>query len=160
MSFTLRSLPRRGNTPHFSRPTTLRPEIALVAAESPSVRMRVHSEDLSVPAQRASSNLGRPRRVVRFFPSVFLASRMARASRTAFASSRSPSFMRPSTTFPSNLGEEPNLLAGVVKHSLVCDSKLGFTIVAFTKKTTESLSCPGLISTRFFFAASQKSLST
>ena len=34
------------------------PEIAIVFAESPSVKISVHSSDFFVPAQLASSNLG------------------------------------------------------------------------------------------------------
>ena len=41
-SLTLSNLPRKGNTPYRSRPTTLRPLTANVLAESPSVKIRVH----------------------------------------------------------------------------------------------------------------------
>ena len=58
-------------------------EIAVEAAESPSVRMSVHSLLFAVPAHSASSSLGRPRRVLRFVPSVFFASLAALASRIA-----------------------------------------------------------------------------
>ena len=100
ISLTLSILPLRGKTPHFSRPTTLRPVMALVAAESPSVRIKVHSTDLFVPAQRASSNFGRPRSVRFLAPSVFLASRASFASRMACASSRTPALTSPSVSLP------------------------------------------------------------
>ena len=160
MSRTLRSLPRRGKTPQRSRPTSLRPEMAEVAAESPSVTMRVHSRDLAVPAQSASSSFVMPRMVVRFFPSVFFASRIVLASKRNLASSISPSFTRPSMSLPEYSGREPNSAGGVVRYSLLCESKLGFTMVEFRKSTTEFLSCPGLMSTFFFLATSQKSVRT
>jgi len=94
MSRTLSSLPRSGNTPHFSRPTSFKPEMADVAAESPSVKMRVHSFDLEVPANNASSNLVIPRMVERFLPSVFFTSRNDFASKMCLASSNRPSFTK------------------------------------------------------------------
>jgi hypothetical protein len=39
-----------------------RPETTIVLAESPSVRIRVQSNDFKVPASLASSNLGIPKR--------------------------------------------------------------------------------------------------
>ena len=156
MSLTLRSLPRRGNTPKRSRPTTFKPEMADVAAESPSVRISVQSDDLADPAQSASSSLGKPRSVLRFVPSVFLASLASLAASAACASSRSPIFISASATL-ADLNTLPNLAAGVVRVSLVCESKLGFTIVELTKKTTASRICAGLTGTFFFVAASQKS---
>ena len=139
ISFTLSILPRRGNTPHRSRPTTARPAIALAAAESPSVKISVHSGDLAVPAHSASSSLGSPRSVLRLEPSVFLASLAAFASRIDWASSRRPILTRASGNL-SDLKTEPNLPAGVVRVSLVWESNDGFTMVALMKKTTESLS--------------------
>lgn len=59
-SRTFNSLPRNGNTPYRSRPTTPKPATASVLAESPSVRMSVQSSDFVVPAQFASSSLGTP----------------------------------------------------------------------------------------------------
>jgi hypothetical protein len=46
------------------------------AAESPFVKMRVHSLDLAVPANMASSSFVMPRMLLRSLPSVFLASLM------------------------------------------------------------------------------------
>ena len=56
-SRTLSSLPRSGNTPYASRPTSLRPDTASALAESPSVRISVHSALRLPPAQLASSSL-------------------------------------------------------------------------------------------------------
>ena len=139
MSFTLSILPLKGKTPHFSRPTTARPAIAEAAAESPSVKIRVASEDLAVPAHKASSSLGSPRKFLRLEPSVFLASFADLASRIDWASSRRPIFTKLSASF-SDLKTEPNFCAGVVRVSFVCESKAGFTIVEFTKNTTASFS--------------------
>ena len=140
ISRTFSSFPFKGNTPQRSRPTSLRPEMADVAAESPSVRIKVHSADRAVPARRASSSFVIPRKTERFLPSVFLTSRSDLASRTCLASSRRPSLNRESTSLPENSGREPNSAAGVVKNSLLWESKEGFTMVLFRKSTTEFLS--------------------
>ena len=61
-SRTLSSLPRSGKTPKRSRPTTARPATASALAESPSVRMSVHScARRALPARFASSSFGMPR---------------------------------------------------------------------------------------------------
>ncbi|ABT15186.1 hypothetical protein NY2A_b787R [Paramecium bursaria Chlorella virus NY2A] len=73
-SRTFNSFPRRGNTPYLSRPTTDSPAIASVAAESPSVRMRVHILLLFVPAHVASLSLGIPVTRIFLVPSVFFSS--------------------------------------------------------------------------------------
>ena len=49
-SRTLSNFPLRGNTPYKSLPTSLNPAIAIDFAESPSVRIRVHSLERNVPA--------------------------------------------------------------------------------------------------------------
>jgi len=59
-SLTFNNLPRSGNTPYLSLPTTPRPDTANVLAESPSVRINVQSSEFLVPASLASSNLGTP----------------------------------------------------------------------------------------------------
>ena len=59
-SRTFSNLPLSGNTPYLSLPTTLRPAIAKDLAESPSVRIRVHSLECFVPASLASSSFGIP----------------------------------------------------------------------------------------------------
>ena len=41
-SLTFNIFPRNGKTPYASLPTTLNPLIAIVFAESPSVKIRVH----------------------------------------------------------------------------------------------------------------------
>lgn len=48
-SRTFRIFPLSGNTPYRSRPMTPRPETARDLAESPSVRMRVHSDECLPP---------------------------------------------------------------------------------------------------------------
>ena len=61
-SRTFRTLPRSGNTPNASRPTTESPATATALAESPSVRMSVHcSRFPRCPAHVASSSLGMDR---------------------------------------------------------------------------------------------------
>lgn len=50
--------------PYLSRPIEAIPDTAIVLAESPSVNMRVHSNDLPVPASLASSNLGIPKEYI------------------------------------------------------------------------------------------------
>ena len=60
-SLTFNSLPRSGNTPYWSLPTTLKPLTASVLAESPSVRISVHCLEFLPPASLASSSLGMPR---------------------------------------------------------------------------------------------------
>ena len=59
-SLTFNNLPRSGNTPYLSLPTTPRPDTANVLAESPSVRINVQSSEFLVPASLASSNFGTP----------------------------------------------------------------------------------------------------
>ena len=53
---TFNNFPLSGNTPYAFLPTTERPAIAIDLAESPSVKIRVHSLDFFVPAQLASDN--------------------------------------------------------------------------------------------------------
>ena len=130
------------------------------AAESPSVRIRVHSVDLPVPAQSASSNLTMPRIEARFLPSVFLASFIRRAARMCCASSSRPIFTNDSQNRSEILGLEPNFVARVVSDSFVCVSKLGLTITERMNHVSESFRSGAVISTFFFFASSQKSFST
>ena len=52
--------PLNGNMPYLSLPIEAIPDTAIVLAESPSVKMSVHSSDFAVPASLASSNLGIP----------------------------------------------------------------------------------------------------
>lgn len=49
--------------PYLSLPTAAIPDTAIVLAESPSVNIKVHSNDLFVPASLASSNLGIPKKI-------------------------------------------------------------------------------------------------
>jgi hypothetical protein len=57
-SLTFNIFPLRGKTPYCSRPIIDNPLIANALAESPSVKINVHSVHLLVPANVASSNLG------------------------------------------------------------------------------------------------------
>jgi hypothetical protein len=66
-NLTFKSLPFKGKTPNRERPRIGNPEIANAFAESPSVRIRVHSLDFEVPAHSASSNL----LIARYFFFVF-----------------------------------------------------------------------------------------
>mmetsp|Transcript_2800 Transcript_2800/g.7255 ORF Transcript_2800/g.7255 Transcript_2800/m.7255 type:complete len:236 (-) Transcript_2800:562-1269(-) len=59
-SRTFSSLPRSGNTPYRSRPTTASPATARALALSPSVRMSVQSQPFLPPASFASSSFGMP----------------------------------------------------------------------------------------------------
>uniref|UniRef100_A0A6B0UL13 Putative secreted protein n=1 Tax=Ixodes ricinus TaxID=34613 RepID=A0A6B0UL13_IXORI len=59
-SRTLSIFPLSGKTPYLSRPTTASPDTASDLAESPSVKIRVQSTELRVPASLASSSLGMP----------------------------------------------------------------------------------------------------
>ena len=68
---TFNTFPFSGNTPYKSLPITDNPAIAMVLAESPSVKIRVHFlECLIVPAKFASQSFG-IFIVVFFLPSVF-----------------------------------------------------------------------------------------
>lgn len=65
-SFTFSGLPRKGNTPKLSRPTTANPHMANAFAESPSVKISVQWD--LVPAKFASSNFG----ITNLYPFFFL----------------------------------------------------------------------------------------
>ncbi|ABT15838.1 hypothetical protein FR483_n553L [Paramecium bursaria Chlorella virus FR483] len=117
-SRTLSSLPRRGKIPYLSRPTTARPAVASVAAESPSVRMRVQRPEFLVPAHAASVSFLMPVRRVFLTPSVFLRSRAStRLSRT-FVSAMTASSTRP-VAFFRKAAEGENLMFRDVRMSLV-----------------------------------------
>lgn len=51
-SLTFRIFPLSGNTPYRSRPITPKPDTARDLAESPSVRIRVHSEECFPPTRQ------------------------------------------------------------------------------------------------------------
>ena len=127
-SLTLRTLPFRGNTPYLSLPTSDNPAIAIDLAESPSVRISVHSCAFFVPAQLASSNLGT---MILFFflPSVFFRSLLSFLLLASNILSINSLFEH---IFLINLlditGLDPNLLGAVIHLSLVCESNDGFSI--------------------------------
>mmetsp|Transcript_6709 Transcript_6709/g.16658 ORF Transcript_6709/g.16658 Transcript_6709/m.16658 type:complete len:228 (+) Transcript_6709:1668-2351(+) len=143
-SRTLSNLPRRGNTPYLSRPTTERPLTASALAESPSVRIRVQSSEFFPPASLASSSLGIPVRRVFLAPSCFLSSLLCLKEAQERIFSTMPEviifLMTPSDA--SNL--DPKLLARVLSVSLVCESNAGFSMSALTKTHRWFLTCAGL----------------
>ena len=67
-SRTFKNLPLSGKHPNLSLPMTSIPASASDLAESPSVKMIVHSCELRVPAKFASSNFGIPSNFDFFWP--------------------------------------------------------------------------------------------
>mmetsp|Transcript_89223 Transcript_89223/g.191411 ORF Transcript_89223/g.191411 Transcript_89223/m.191411 type:complete len:214 (-) Transcript_89223:46-687(-) len=146
-SRTFNGFPRSGKTPKRSRPTMLRPATAKALALSPSVRMRVHSSEPFPPAQLASSSLGTPViRSERPVPFTFFFMSM---DSLAFAHCNTMSTIPVLSTFliaPSETSHlEPNLPALRVMVSLVCESKVGFTIKQFTNTQMCERTWKGLI---------------
>lgn len=72
-SLTFKSLPRKGNTPYLSRPTTDKPETANAFALSPSVNINTQCSDFAVPASLASYNFGTSINLTFFPPAVTFA---------------------------------------------------------------------------------------
>ena len=110
---TFINFPLSGYTPIVLRSSDDNPDITPVFAESPSVRRRMQSFDLSVPAQFASVNFGIPL-TLRLLPfSFFFTSLICFTSVIAHAVSITPIF----ATFSINLSLtshfDPNLLDGV-----------------------------------------------
>ena len=70
-SRTFNNLPFNGNTPYLSLPIISNPLIAKDFAESPSVNINLHSLDLFVPANLASSNFTKFFKLTFFLPSLF-----------------------------------------------------------------------------------------
>mmetsp|Transcript_3117 Transcript_3117/g.7422 ORF Transcript_3117/g.7422 Transcript_3117/m.7422 type:complete len:262 (-) Transcript_3117:821-1606(-) len=148
-SRTFSTLPRSGNTPYRSLPTTDNPATARDFAESPSVRIRVHSAECLPPASLASSSLGTP--ITRVTLAVLLFSFLPMSiCSLALAQFSTKSTMPLAITFlmvPSESSHvDPNLLVLEVKVSLVCESKAGFSIREFTKIHRCVLICAGLMS--------------
>ena len=116
MSLTFRSLPRKGNTPYLFLSCFDNPDITPALAESPSVRISVHSHDLRPPAHIAPVYLGMPLIFTVFLPSVFFAALVSLISVKLIAASITPNFL---TTCSINLSVTvhfvPNLLAGVLR---------------------------------------------
>mmetsp|Transcript_99948 Transcript_99948/g.279986 ORF Transcript_99948/g.279986 Transcript_99948/m.279986 type:complete len:250 (+) Transcript_99948:2135-2884(+) len=148
-SRTLSNLPRRGKTPYLSRPMTLSPATASALAESPSVRIKVHAAEPLPPASLASSSFGTPRTRCWFFVPPF---NWRPRSTFCFALAQSriistmPLFRTLRMVFSEISHEDPNLDCFVVKVSLVCESKAGFSIKQFTKTHKWFFTCCGLIS--------------
>ena len=113
---TLRSLPRKGNTPYRFLSCFERPDITPALAESPSVRISVHSHDLRPPAHMAPVYLGIPLIEIVLRPSVFFAAFVSLISVKLIAASITPNFL---TTCSMNLSDTlhfvPNLLDGVLR---------------------------------------------
>uniref|UniRef100_A0A6G5A4I2 Secreted protein n=1 Tax=Rhipicephalus microplus TaxID=6941 RepID=A0A6G5A4I2_RHIMP len=158
-SRTLRIFPLRGNTPNLSRPTTASPETAKLLAESPSVRMRVQSTELRVPASLASSNLGIPLSLEcflaeHFWPSCFWALKFTH-DMTASTTPHLRTWLW-NLSLSSHL--EPNFLACRVMFSLVWESNVGFSMRQLTNTHRWSLTCLFWILTPalfFFFTLSR-----
>mmetsp|Transcript_13089 Transcript_13089/g.34634 ORF Transcript_13089/g.34634 Transcript_13089/m.34634 type:complete len:219 (+) Transcript_13089:2074-2730(+) len=129
-SRTLSTLPRSGNTPNLSLPTTLRPATAKALAESPSVRISVHSLEFLPPASFASSSFGTPVSRVTFPVFTFRAFPRLTCD-LAIAAIRMRSTMPQEATSARNFSDsshlDPNLDCFVVSVSLVCPSKAGFS---------------------------------
>ena len=125
------SLPFKGNTPYRSLPTIYKPLIARAFAESPSVRIRVHSQPRDVPAKFASSSFGIPRSRCFFFPPVPSA-RFSWAFCLASTFKITLSTIGLETSFFKKLSLnshlEPKFLLWVVRVSLVYESNAGFSI--------------------------------
>mmetsp|Transcript_3264 Transcript_3264/g.4730 ORF Transcript_3264/g.4730 Transcript_3264/m.4730 type:complete len:354 (-) Transcript_3264:1160-2221(-) len=143
---TLRSLPRSGKTPNVSRPTTDSPLTASALAESPSVRMRVHSLDRErCPAQLASSSFGMPSMRPARLPSVFFRSLVSLRSALARAEARTDVCLATLWKKLSGMRQvDPNLAALVVSVSFVCESKLGLSMRQLTKTPRWFRTCSAL----------------
>mmetsp|Transcript_2027 Transcript_2027/g.4717 ORF Transcript_2027/g.4717 Transcript_2027/m.4717 type:complete len:239 (-) Transcript_2027:1276-1992(-) len=138
-SRTFFSFPFNGNTPYRSRPNTDSPDTARDLAESPSVRISVHSPARFVPAQFASSSFGISGRLLAPVPAVeiFLEARSRSlsicTSCIATTSSSRPvlSTIRLSCTLLST-SSDPNCDSGVTRSSFAWESKAGLTMKALT----------------------------
>lgn len=133
-SRTLRSLPRSGYTPYLSRPTTPKPATAKVLAESPSVKIKVQSNEFLVPASLASSNLAMPFNLLVFLP-VCLPFNCWSALNLDQANTDStiPHFSNCLLNLSVKVHLEPNLPICNVIISFVCESKVGLVIKQLTK---------------------------
>mmetsp|Transcript_129512 Transcript_129512/g.415175 ORF Transcript_129512/g.415175 Transcript_129512/m.415175 type:complete len:247 (-) Transcript_129512:797-1537(-) len=154
-SLTFKTLPFSGKTPYRSRPMTPKPATASDLAESPSVKISVHSLDCLPPARFASSSFGIPRtRVTLAFPalSCLLMSTFSLAFTQSRIISTTPLFRTCLIVFSDNSQVDPNLDCLVVSVSLVCESNAGFSIWQFTKTHKWFRTMAGLISIppRFF----------
>mmetsp|Transcript_25410 Transcript_25410/g.75653 ORF Transcript_25410/g.75653 Transcript_25410/m.75653 type:complete len:231 (+) Transcript_25410:2492-3184(+) len=154
-SRTFSTLPLSGKTPYLSRPTTLRPATARDLAESPSVRMRVHSCEFLPPASLASSSFGTPSTRCWFFVPPF-SWRPRSTFCLALAQSRimstTPLFITPFRSRSESSQVEPNLLCFVVRVSFVWESKAGFSTRQLMKIQRWFFTWAGLMSMppRFF----------
>mmetsp|Transcript_98086 Transcript_98086/g.245798 ORF Transcript_98086/g.245798 Transcript_98086/m.245798 type:complete len:237 (+) Transcript_98086:1997-2707(+) len=149
-SRTLSILPLRGNTPYLSRPMTLSPATARALAESPSVRMSVHSAEFLPPASLASSNFGTP---VNLDTLPVLAFNFLPKSSLDFARaaikirSMTPQLATSSRNLSDNSHLEPNFDVFVIRVSFVCESKAGFSTRHLMKTHKWARMWCGLMST-------------
>ena len=156
MSLTFMSLPLRGNTPYRSLPTICRPLIARALAESPSVRISVHSQPFEVPARLASSSFGMPSRRCFFLPPVpraLFSYAFCLASTLSITDSTiglETSFLR---KFSLSSHFESKFLLWVVRVSFVCESKAGFSIWQLMNSQRFALTWCFLTSNFLFFFA-------
>lgn len=134
-SRTFNSFPRSGKTPYRSRPTISIPAIASDFAESPSVKMRVQCSAFFVPASLASSSFSIPRSLYCFFAVSCFESCLFNLDWACSSTSYTISVFltRSSMNLSSTLKELPKFEGFVVRVSLVCESKVGFTMRQLTK---------------------------
>ena len=117
--------------------------MAVVFAESPSVKIRVHFSDSAVPALFASSNFGMESRTT-FLPSVLESDFFSFASAIAKSESTNPSF---NIFFVKSSVKEnllPNSETRVVCLSLVCELNVGFSMILLINTNNESFTYCGL----------------
>mmetsp|Transcript_1785 Transcript_1785/g.3892 ORF Transcript_1785/g.3892 Transcript_1785/m.3892 type:complete len:207 (+) Transcript_1785:26-646(+) len=164
-SLTFKTFPFNGKTPKLSRPTTESPATAKALAESPSVKMSVHSLEFLPPAQLASSSLGMPstRRELPLpalnclemstFSFTLTQSRMA---------STTPLFNTCLRILSGISQLDPNMDGFKVSVSFVWESKAGFSIQQFTKihKWFRTIAGFTSIPPLFFFLTSFRMTST
>mmetsp|Transcript_36678 Transcript_36678/g.57264 ORF Transcript_36678/g.57264 Transcript_36678/m.57264 type:complete len:203 (+) Transcript_36678:281-889(+) len=105
-----------------------RPETASDLAESPSVRMSVHSSPRPVPAKFASSSFGTPDSLPSFRPEVFfscwLCLNLVQLRTASTSAERSSCFRKAS----GRVHCEPKAFGRVVRVSLVWESNAGFSM--------------------------------
>ena len=119
--------------------------MAMVAAESPSVKMSVHWPDFGPPAHAASSSLTIPRTVLLFLPSVFLSVLSSAMAERSMMRCSMPDLKSLVTKAALTSGLDPNLAAAVVSVSLVWLSNVGLEMVHLMNKNILSLMVWGLM---------------
>ena len=144
---TLNNLPRIGYIPIRFLSSRLKPDTIPDLAESPSHKINVHSDDLAVPAQFASTNFGIPRIDFVFAPSVFFADFLSFTAVNSHAASITPILAIFSQNSSLTLQDEPNLDVGVDMKSFVWLSNDGLVISQRKNNINCSLIVVGLTST-------------